>query len=1421
MSDITLNSLGSGEGNLVITFTDSVPDNTIEYVVFILDSSNNIVASETFTLEEAEVAQNDNGSATLVWNYLNLVNGNTYSVQIGKNKDSDLVMQTLDQMSQKVYNLPNAPVAVVDHSGCKLTVNWDKVTNNGSIVTEYNIYSAELNSTNLVLDGDWYLSKMDTSGTNIYVPYNPEAEDLYVKIGSEYVKSIFGNLRKFTTVDYIIESTAVGNYILVTPYGLTDQLGNPISDISGNLYDADGVAILDFSGNMISIEDDRSYVISAEGSQVLADRDQVAIKYPDGQYKYVSPNVFEEQRYGLYNKIENISYVQAHNDGVRIMNYERDNPEPVLNLLCLDTSDNEGIVSKLGKLFDLSGNVVYDLSGNHVDAVNNSIKCDMNGLPILTLVKSASSVNGISYPDLISNYNGLPQKLGYQIIKHQSDPEVGFLVTAVNSAGETPTISNSPGLGGVNMPYADSCSAYRGQIVYTSPDAPSSLSVQMTNVDGSGIVMKWTVPKSNGQLLDGYLIVLSDLDGNSSYGTFDRSTYDFDPKLVASITKNTGTEVSLTMPFDNTDSPALGSLQSFFNPNNILAGSGISSGLISEISFDNIKNYSFKLIAVNQNVNVNNDWAYYENNSFRDISNFSNSASITPTVIPNQVASAVAVPSDSSKLTITITDTNQNASTQPILGYIITYIKNGQSQIISSTGTTKEIAGLTNGTTYTFKIFARNAKGISALECTCSGTPTGSPTSPTLSVDGHDAGQIELSWTVPENNGGSDIMSYRVYRSDTGEDDSWNLIHDTSDGSVYYYSDTTVTLSQTYYYYVVATNAIGDGDSSNIVNEYASTTPGSPSLDIVSGSVVTLNIGAPNDNGGAPLLSYNVYRGIAGYVDDFTGLFIENIPNVDISGNPLTILAENVPLDLLGNAVYTDTNVTFGTAYYYKVAAVNRDGVGSRNTTANTDGEYIITTGNKSPYIVPCEVPDSVTTLNATTRYNNTTAAVSEINLQWTIPDNGGAPVTSYVLQATTTPYTGSSWKTYVRYDPSGNPASPATNNVIAGAGNPLLTDGSGNFINGNVTSGLNSLAYGTLYNADGSGNVQNLIPDASGNLLFKISSVPTSNYQNLYDVQNNLSMGQEYAFRVVATNAVGSSAVSNVATVTPSRQTSEVTSLSSVAGDKSVPVSWQPPLNDGGSDILSYFIYDVGGQILGNVSGNTLTYNVTHDYSGNALVNETPYTFNVKALNKNGFGAVVGPNATTATPYATPTIPLNLSYSSQTGQVIVEWSPPANASDLPNPFNYVYNLKDGSNNVVSDETVSSTTTSKTFTGLTDLATYTFTIYATGSNSTVGPSATLDVIPSSLATQLWLTLESSGANNYTARWSAPTSDGGSPIVSYLLVWYDSNGGTYSHQTLDGITYSYNFQNNYTVTIVAFALNANGASPMSNVALLSV
>jgi len=120
--------------------------------------------------------------------------------------------------------------------------------------------------------------------------------------------------------------------------------------------------------------------------------------------------------------------------------------------------------------------------------------------------------------------------------------------------------------------------------------------------------------------------------------------------------------------------------------------------------------------------------------------------------------------------------------------------------------------GLTNGTTYLYRVTAVNAVGEGAYSNQASVTPQPPPSVPLgLTASPVDQAKgVTLSWAAPASPGGQ-VTGYKIYRSKTSGTEIFYL----SVADVTTYKDTNVKRGTTYYYKVTAVSAGGESPLSN------------------------------------------------------------------------------------------------------------------------------------------------------------------------------------------------------------------------------------------------------------------------------------------------------------------------------------------------------------------------------------------------------------------------------------------------------------------------------------------------------------------------------------------------------------------------------------------------------------------------------
>src|SRR3989475_529576 len=177
--------------------------------------------------------------------------------------------------------------------------------------------------------------------------------------------------------------------------------------------------------------------------------------------------------------------------------------------------------------------------------------------------------------------------------------------------------------------------------------------------------------------------------------------------------------------------------------------------------------------------------------------------------------------------------------------------------------------------------------------------------------------QINLTWTAPSTSDIYPPTNYKIYRSTSSGTET--LL--TTLGSVNSYTDMSVTNGQTYYYYVTAGNPYGDSPASNEVsatpsNGSSSTAPQPPTglkATTVSPSQINLSWTAPINSGGSPITGYQIQRSSDG---GFSW--------------PTLVSNTNSP-----STTYSDTGLSPGINYGYRVSAINSVGGGAPSNPAS------------------------------------------------------------------------------------------------------------------------------------------------------------------------------------------------------------------------------------------------------------------------------------------------------------------------------------------------------------------------------------------------------------------------------------------------------------------------------------------------------
>jgi hypothetical protein len=467
-----------------------------------------------------------------------------------------------------------------------------------------------------------------------------------------------------------------------------------------------------------------------------------------------------------------------------------------------------------------------------------------------------------------------------------------FKIAAINAAGTATASAASASVTPYGVPVAAS--------------APTGMS------GNTQVVLVWAAPNANGSAITGYQVQVS----TSSAGVYTDAT--------GCTTAATSTAKTCT-------------------------ATGLTNGTA----------YYFKIAAINAAGTASASAA---------------SASIVPNTVPNTASAPTGVAGDTQ---VALSWSAPSNSGSAITGYRVQVATSaagsyadatGCTSASSSSGTTCTATGLVNGTTYYFKVTAINAAGTATYSAASSGVvPYGIPA--TASAPTGTAGnvQVALAWVAPSANG-SAITGYQVQvaTSASGSYSSATGCTANATSTATTCTATGLTNGTAYYFKVAAINAAGTATASSASSSLTPyTVAGAPAAASgTSGNTqVSLSWSAPASNGGSAVTGYQVQvsTSAAGSYSNATGC----TANATSTGTTCTA-----------------TGLTNGTAYYFKIAAINAAGTGTASSASS----------GVTPYTVP-----------GTPAAPTGTSANASVALSWSAPaSNGGSAVTGYQVQVST-----------------------------------------------------------------------------------------------------------------------------------------------------------------------------------------------------------------------------------------------------------------------------------------------------------------------------------------------------------------------------------------------------------------------------------
>src|SRR5216684_4089922 len=736
-----------------------------------------------------------------------------------------------------------------------------------------------------------------------------------------------------------------------------------------------------------------------------------------------------------------------------------------------------------------------------------------------------------------------------------------------------------------------------------------------------------------------------------------------------------------------------------------------------------------------------------------------------------------------------------------ITGYnVLRSTTSGAETALSSgvVGTAFTDSTVSNGTTYFYKVAAVNSVGPGPLSNEASATPATVPSAPQNLVASAGNGSVSLSWTAPASNGGAAVTSYNVLRSTSSGAES-----SLSSGVVgTTFTDSTVSNGTTYFYKVAAVNSVGPGPLSNEASATpAPTVPSAPQnlVAVAGNSGVALSWAAPASNGGAPVTSYNVLRSTTNGTE--------------------TLLSSGVV-----GTTFTDSTVSNGTTFFYKVAAVNSVGPGPLSNEASA-----------TPQVPP--------SAGFVRRIASATAAAGGTSIALTVGAPGvaaGDAVVVSVLLSSTSSITGALFAT----DTAGNLYTIARDVNDGSAGDRVVVLVA---LNVKALAATNQITLkvpsaGEIHaSADVFAGVTGIDTSAGASAsttTFSAGPVTTSQTPEIlvgavgmesgssptwaaaWSPLPALAISSDYldsAYQVVNTTgpftATGTTRGTWMAAIValkasgtplppPPTVPGAPTALTATAGNASISLSWTAPASNGGASITGYNVLrsTTSGAETALSSGVTGT-----TYTDSSALNGTTYFYKVTAVNSAGPGAAS--NEASATPTAAPTVPSapqNLTASAGNASVLLSWAAPASNGGAPvGSYNVWRSTSSGTESLLTSGVVgTSYTDSSALNGIT----YFYKVAAVNSVGSGPLSNEASATPATVPSAPQNLVASAGNGSVSLSWTAPASNGGAAVTSYNVLRSTSSGAESSLSSgVVGTTFFYKVA----------AVNSVGPGPLSN------
>ena len=502
---------------------------------------------------------------------------------------------------------------------------------------------------------------------------------------------------------------------------------------------------------------------------------------------------------------------------------------------------------------------------------------------------------------------------------------------------------------------------------------------------------------------------------------------------------------------------------------------------------------------------------------------------------------------------------------------------------------------LTNGRAYSVTVTATNSAGDGTASAAAAGTPATTPGAPSVVAGTAGDGQVIVTWELPSTTGGSDLTKHRAVATPGG------AYCDTTDGTTTTCTITGLDNGSAYTFKVTATTAMGDGTASSASDAVTPiTTPGVPTslAGTAADASVALTWTAPTDTGGSAITDYTV-------------------ESSSDSGTTWTTFADGSG-DAIIDPPVSVTGLTNGTAYTFRVSAVNAAGTGTASATASA---------------TPVTTPGTPTALSGT-------ADDTSVVLNWTAPTvTGGTAITDYTVESSSD--SGTTWTAF-SHDASTtaslrvtgltngtaytfrvsavNAVGTGTASATASA-TPVTTPTAATSVAGTAGDTQVTLTW-TAPTDNGGSAITDYAVEYSSDAGTTWTTFADGTSTTASATVTGLTNGTSYTFRASPVNAVGTGTASTAsAAVVPVTTPGVPTAVAATADGTTATVTWTAPTVTGGTAITGYKVEQTvdDGTTWATATADTASTAVTATYSD--LTSGASYSFRVSAINAVGTG--------------------------------------------------------------------------------------------------------------------------------------------------------------------------------------------------------